>query len=100
MVDVDEFKKYNDLYGQLEGDVCLRRVAQSLRSALLRQGDFIARYGGEEMVLLLPETEAEEAAMVAERARLGGLGPTNSSRGHRARHGNRQPWGRGLETRA
>lgn len=46
MVDVDEFKKYNDLYGHLEGDVCLRRVAQALQSALQRQGDFIARYGG------------------------------------------------------
>lgn len=69
MVDVDEFKKYNDAYGHLEGDACLRRVAKALQSALHRQGDFVARYGGEEMVLLLPETDVEQAAKVAERAR-------------------------------
>lgn len=70
MVDVDEFKKYNDLYGHLEGDECLRRVAQALRSAVWRSGDLVARYGGEEMVLLLPATDAEGALEVAQRARL------------------------------
>jgi diguanylate cyclase (GGDEF)-like protein len=70
MVDVDEFKKYNDLYGHLEGDDCLRRVAQALRSAVWRSGDLVARYGGEEMVLLLPATDAEGALEVAQRARL------------------------------
>ncbi|WPH17639.1 diguanylate cyclase [Variovorax paradoxus] len=70
MVDVDEFKKYNDLYGHLEGDDCLQRVAQALRSAVWRSGDLVARYGGEEMVLLLPATDAEGAFEVAQRARL------------------------------
>jgi diguanylate cyclase (GGDEF)-like protein len=69
MVDVDEFKKYNDLYGHVEGDHCLRRVAQALQSALKRPEDMVARYGGEEMVLLLPETGADGAALVAEAAR-------------------------------
>ncbi|WP_242630830.1 sensor domain-containing diguanylate cyclase [Variovorax paradoxus] len=70
MVDVDEFKKYNDLYGHLEGDECLRRIALALRSAVWRSGDLVARYGGEEMVLLLPATDAEGALEVAQRARL------------------------------
>ena len=70
MIDVDEFKKYNDLYGHLEGDECLRRVAQALRSAVWRSGDLVARYGGEEMVLLLPSTDAEGGLEVAQRARL------------------------------
>ncbi|WP_435509308.1 sensor domain-containing diguanylate cyclase [Variovorax sp. LT1R16] len=69
MVDVDEFKKYNDLYGHLAGDACLRQVAHALRSAL-RSGDFVARYGGEEMVLLFPDTDARSANEVAERARV------------------------------
>jgi diguanylate cyclase (GGDEF)-like protein len=70
MVDVDEFKRYNDLYGHVEGDHCLRRVADILRSAALRPEDFVARYGGEEMVMLLPRTEAAGAVAVAEAARL------------------------------
>ncbi|MET3441099.1 diguanylate cyclase (GGDEF)-like protein [Variovorax paradoxus] len=70
MVDVDEFKKYNDLYGHLEGDECLRRIAHALRSAVWRSADLVARYGGEEMVLLLPATDAEGALEVAQRARL------------------------------
>lgn len=69
MVDVDEFKKYNDLYGHLEGDECLRRVARTLR-ATVRRSELVARYGGEEMVLLLPATDAEGALEVAQRARL------------------------------
>ncbi|WP_431111128.1 diguanylate cyclase [Variovorax paradoxus] len=70
MVDVDEFKKYNDLYGHLGGDDCLQRIAQALRTAVLRSTDLVARYGGEEMVLLLPGTDAEGALEVAQRARL------------------------------
>lgn len=74
MVDVDEFKKYNDQYGHLQGDACLRSVALALRSALRREGDFVARYGGEEMVFLLPDTDASTAAVIAERARNAVLG--------------------------
>lgn len=70
MIDVDQFKKYNDLYGHLQGDECLKQVADALRSVLKRPADFIARYGGEEMVMLLPDTEIDGAANVAERARL------------------------------
>lgn len=69
MVDVDEFKKYNDAYGHVEGDACLARVAAALRSVVRRPEDFAARYGGEEMVLLLRDTAAAGAASVAEAAR-------------------------------
>lgn len=69
MVDVDDFKKYNDFYGHLQGDECLRRIADALRSSVGRTGDLVARYGGEEMVLLLPARDAQDAAAIAEAAR-------------------------------
>ncbi len=69
MVDVDRFKGFNDRYGHLAGDDCLRQVAQALSGALHRPADLIARFGGEEFVLLLPETDAVGATRVAEAAR-------------------------------
>lgn len=70
MVDVDDFKKFNDLYGHLQGDECLQQVARALRAVVGRSGDLVARYGGEEMVLLLSETGEEEATRLAQTARL------------------------------
>lgn len=69
MIDVDFFKRYNDLYGHPEGDRCLQRVAQAIGSAVRRPGDLVARYGGEEMVVLLPETDDAGGAIVAESIR-------------------------------
>ena len=69
MVDVDHFKKLNDLLGHPEGDRCLREVAQVLSSGAARAGDLAARFGGEEFVLLLPQTAAEGAAHLAEELR-------------------------------
>lgn len=69
MIDVDDFKKYNDLYGHVQGDECLQRVAGALRSAVQAPGHVVARYGGEEMVLLLPEADAADATRIAETAR-------------------------------
>lgn len=69
IVDIDHFKQYNDYYGHIKGDDCLRQVAQALSSAATRPRDFFARYGGEEFVLVLPETDAEAAAKIAERCR-------------------------------
>ena len=69
MIDVDHFKAYNDHYGHGTGDDCLRQVASALARALLRPGDQIARYGGEEFVAVLPRTDHEAAALIAERLR-------------------------------
>ena len=70
MADIDHFKSYNDSYGHLAGDDCLRRVAQIVKQSCLRPGDFVARYGGEEFVALLPETGLKDARQVAERIRI------------------------------
>lgn len=66
MADIDFFKRYNDLYGHLEGDECLKAVAMSLQDTLLRPADFVARWGGEEFVCLLPEQDEEGVRFVAQ----------------------------------
>lgn len=66
MIDIDFFKRFNDNYGHLAGDDCLKRVAQALQAALHRPADMIARYGGEEFSAILPETTQEGANTVAE----------------------------------
>jgi diguanylate cyclase (GGDEF)-like protein len=70
MIDVDHFKLLNDRYGHLAGDACLRAVAQALRQALVRPGDVLARYGGEELIALLQEADSAGAMVVAERLRV------------------------------
>lgn len=65
MIDVDFFKRYNDHYGHQAGDDCLRRVASTLKTHLLRSGDHVARYGGEEFVCLLPDTGFAGAMQLA-----------------------------------
>ncbi len=66
MADIDHFKKFNDTYGHLEGDECLKKVATALKNAVRRAGDLAARYGGEEFVLLMPMTTVNEATQIAE----------------------------------
>lgn len=68
LLDIDNFKDYNDNYGHLEGDKVLVRLGQVIRSCL-RKMDSAYRYGGEEFTVILPETEGDEAATVAERIR-------------------------------
>ena len=68
-LDIDFFKQYNDCYGHLQGDDCLKAVGRALRSAATRPRDFVGRYGGEEFVIILPETDARSAEKVAERCR-------------------------------
>jgi diguanylate cyclase (GGDEF)-like protein/PAS domain S-box-containing protein len=69
LADIDEFKKFNDAYGHQVGDDCLRSVAIALQSAARRPSDVVARYGGEELAIILPDTDAHAAEVVAERAR-------------------------------
>lgn len=69
IADVDHFKRFNDRYGHPAGDICLRKVAQALASALSRARDVVCRYGGEEFIAILPNTEPAGALVVAERAR-------------------------------
>lgn len=69
LADIDYFKDYNDQYGHLMGDDCLRKVASQLEGCARRPGDLAARYGGEELALVLPGTPLEQAAGLAERAR-------------------------------
>jgi diguanylate cyclase (GGDEF)-like protein len=69
MLDVDHFKLFNDRYGHLAGDECLRRVAGAVAGAALRAGDFVGRYGGEEFCLILPDTDSQGALHIAEQVR-------------------------------
>ncbi|MEK7287394.1 MAG: GGDEF domain-containing protein, partial [Elusimicrobiota bacterium] len=66
MADIDDFKKVNDTYGHNVGDQALKTVAESIKENI-RQGDFVARIGGEELAILLPNTDAQAARVVAER---------------------------------
>jgi diguanylate cyclase (GGDEF)-like protein len=67
MVDVDHFKAYNDRYGHPKGDACLRDVALALLRSSARPGDLVARFGGEEFVVLLPQTARRGAEQIAHR---------------------------------
>ena len=69
MIDVDEFKVYNDNYGHQRGDEILTTIAMTIASCVYRAGDFCARYGGEEFAVILPATGASEAFAIAERIR-------------------------------
>jgi diguanylate cyclase (GGDEF)-like protein/PAS domain S-box-containing protein len=69
MLDIDYFKQYNDHYGHLQGDYCLKLVANVLSAAVSRTHDFLARFGGEEFVLVLPETDTDAAMRIVERCR-------------------------------
>ncbi len=67
LVDVDFFKSFNDTYGHLHGDYCLKEIAQAAREVVSRQGDLVARFGGEEFAIVLPNTPNQGAVEVATR---------------------------------
>jgi diguanylate cyclase (GGDEF)-like protein len=69
MIDLDHFKPYNDHYGHVAGDEALRRVGGLIRDIVRGAPDLAARYGGEELAIILPEADAQSAQRVAERIR-------------------------------
>ncbi len=69
MIDIDFFKQYNDTYGHLAGDDCLKIISDTLKKSVMRPADFVARYGGEEFVILLPSVALENAVKLAETMR-------------------------------
>jgi diguanylate cyclase (GGDEF)-like protein len=69
MIDIDQFKQYNDHYGHIVGDVCLRRVGEMLETCFREGVDFVARYGGEEFAVIMPGADLENTYQAAERAR-------------------------------
>lgn len=71
LIDVDFFKRYNDHYGHLAGDECLRIISQSIKQCVRRPGDMTARYGGEEIAVVMPNTDESGARSVAEAILLG-----------------------------
>jgi diguanylate cyclase (GGDEF)-like protein len=70
MLDIDKFKIYNDTYGHPQGDILLQAVAEAIRKTLNRPADFAARWGGEEFMVLLPDTSIEGTVIIAEQIRL------------------------------
>ncbi|MHA3903984.1 GGDEF domain-containing protein [Castellaniella sp. WN] len=69
MIDVDDFKHYNDHYGHVTGDHCLQHVAKAISSVASRTTDLVARYGGEEFAVLLPDTGPDQAMAMAQAIR-------------------------------
>ncbi|WP_415889675.1 diguanylate cyclase [Neptuniibacter sp. SY11_33] len=69
MLDIDHFKLFNDGYGHLAGDGCLRTIAQTIKASIQRAQDMVCRYGGEEFAVILPETDIDGAQLIAERIR-------------------------------
>jgi diguanylate cyclase (GGDEF)-like protein len=84
MIDVDEFKSYNDYYGHPAGDACLRRVGKTLSDGIRPGADIAARYGGEEFALILPDTELAGTHAAAERLRaaVANLGEPSAAAKH------------------
>lgn len=70
LCDIDHFKRYNDYYGHLAGDRCLKQIAQALEQSLQRSTDLVVRYGGEEFAVILPETDAKQAIQIAQRFQM------------------------------
>jgi diguanylate cyclase (GGDEF)-like protein len=70
MMDIDQFKQYNDNYGHQQGDTCLIQIAHALSKVIVRKTDLLARYGGEEFVCILPNTNEDSAFIIAEKFRL------------------------------
>ena len=69
LLDIDDFKKYNDTYGHLVGDECLKQIADVLQEAVDRSHDMVARFGGEEFAVIIPSADLKGGQIVAEKLR-------------------------------
>ncbi|MFZ7101719.1 MAG: diguanylate cyclase [Peptococcaceae bacterium] len=69
IIDIDFFKQYNDFYGHIAGDRCLKKISRAISGCLRRSHDFAARYGGEEFVVILPDTDEKGAVIISEKIR-------------------------------
>lgn len=69
MIDVDKFKRYNDIYGHLSGDKCLKRISEEIKNVVKESNDIVSRYGGEEFIVLIPNSNLEKAKSMAENIR-------------------------------
>ena len=69
LIDLDHFKSFNDTYGHVEGDLCLKKAAAIMNETLKRSTDVVFRYGGEEFAAILPFTSLDAACLVAEKLR-------------------------------
>jgi diguanylate cyclase (GGDEF)-like protein len=67
MIDIDFFKQYNDVYGHVKGDECLKKIASAISKNIKRIGDYAARYGGEEFSIVLPNTDSQGAEVICRR---------------------------------
>ncbi|MEL7657817.1 MAG: GGDEF domain-containing protein, partial [Bacillota bacterium] len=67
MIDIDYFKVYNDTFGHLAGDVCLQKIAASIETAVKEFNAYVGRFGGEEFIVLLPDSDIEKCTGIAEK---------------------------------
>ena len=77
LLDIDHFKEFNDTYGHVQGDECLRRIARIIDDCVPRPADLVARYGGEEFACILPETDIYGAVSLAEKIRINVMNRAN-----------------------
>jgi len=66
MIDVDKFKPYNDIYGHLKGDKCLQSISKVIKNIIKQSNNIVSRYGGEEFIVLMPNSDLEKAKCTAE----------------------------------
>lgn len=69
MIDVDKFKEYNDTYGHIKGDKCLQSISEAIKNVIWESKNIVSRYGGEEFIVLIPNSDSEKAKYIADNIR-------------------------------